>query len=146
MSFNTTSNIWSFLPFYLCSDNSGSFKGIWHPTGLAPLSALQAAALALVPEVICTKQRRAVECLVTTIPVKWDKMKKRGCGSLIGSDEMKYTCATLTFLSQVWMSCCSFLHLILASKYSLMSGTSWFAIWRRKCRFRFSAFKSPWRH
>lgn len=42
-------------PFYLCSDNSGSFSGIWHPTGLAPPSALYAAAsaaLALVLEVI----------------------------------------------------------------------------------------------
>lgn len=64
MPFYTTSNIWSYLPFYLCSDNSGSFSGIWHPAGLAPPSALYAAAsaaLALVLEVICTKQRRAVE-------------------------------------------------------------------------------------
>lgn len=59
----TTCNIWSFLPFYLCSDNSGSFTGIWRPAGLAPPSALRAAALALVLEVIWTRQRRADERL-----------------------------------------------------------------------------------
>lgn len=65
-----TSNIWSFLPFHLCSGNGGNFTGIWCPADLGPPTSLHAgvAALALVFAVIWAKQRRAAECLSTTLP------------------------------------------------------------------------------
>lgn len=68
----TTSNIWCFLPFHLCSGNGGNFTGMWCPADLGPPMSLHAvvAALALVFAVIWAKQRRAAECLSTTLPVK----------------------------------------------------------------------------